>query len=213
MVRPRAVRLGPESEEVPISRPRPLSETPDAELVGRARAGEPWAEEALFRKHVDYIAALSYRLLRNHAETDDVVQETFVAALTQLRDLAMPNALRPWLAGIAVHKIHRRFRRQRLLSVLGMHRSTDEATLEACAPSSTSPEIRAELALLDIALARVAELDRAAWVLRYVEGYSLEEVATLCSCSLATSKRRILRAHTSVRTHVDVQIDTEGSDS
>jgi RNA polymerase sigma-70 factor (ECF subfamily) len=36
---------------------------------------------------------------------------------------------------------------------------------------------------------------RVAWVLRYVEGEALEEVARLCDCSLATAKRRITAAH------------------
>lgn len=209
MVHPRAVRLDAPPSIGPASRPRPLEEVPDADLVTRAQAGEPWAEEALFRKHVDYIAALSFRLLRNRTEADDVVQDTFVDALSQIRALATPTALRSWLAGIAVHKAHRRFRTQRLRALLGLHHSTHEAVLEACAPPSTSPEIRAELALVDAALSVVPDQERAAWMLRHVEGYVLEEVAVLCACSLATAKRRIARAQASVRLHVDIRgVDT-----
>lgn len=172
--------------------------------MDRARAGDRWAEEALFRKHVDYIAALAFRLMRSEAEADDVVQDTFVDALSQLRNLAEPRTLRSWLAGIAVHKAHRRFRRRKLRALFGLHVSTHEAVLEASAHDGASPEHRAELGLVDAALAGVPDAARAAWLLRYVEGHSLEDVARLCGCSLATAKRRISRTQQSVARHVEI---------
>jgi RNA polymerase sigma-70 factor (ECF subfamily) len=201
MVRPRAVRLD-------LRVPAPVTRTPvegisDGELVERIQSGDGWAEEALFRKHVDYIAALSLRLLRDRADADDVVQDTFLDAFAQIRHAA-PASLRSWLAGIAVHKAHRRFRRRRLLALLGLYHSSHEAVLEAHARPSTSPELRAELGLLDSALAGIDDADRAAWTLRYVEGYAIAQVAALCRCSLATVKRRIHRTDMVVQAHVEL---------
>jgi RNA polymerase sigma-70 factor (ECF subfamily) len=180
----------------------------DPELVRRTRAGDLRAEEALFRKHAPYITALAFKLLGDRSEAEDIVQETFLDAIRHLRALAEPLALRQWLAGIAVHKVHRRFRRRRLQSLLGLLRATDSTVLESCAHPETSPELCAELGLLDLALARLTDVDRAAWVLRYVEGYALDDVASLCECSLATVKRRIARAQVVVRAHV--QLDDDG---
>jgi RNA polymerase sigma-70 factor, ECF subfamily len=201
MVSPRAVARGPRA---PAAVARAPIDASDEELVSRARSGDGWAEEALFRRHVDYIAALALRLLRDPYEAEEVVQETFLAALTRLRTSA-PVTLRSWLAGIAVHKAHRRFRRRKLLSLLGLYRSSHDAVLEAHAHASTSPELRAELGLLDAALAQVADVDRAAWMLRYFDGYTLGEVADLCRCSQATAKRRIRRAQEIVRVHAEVE--------
>jgi RNA polymerase sigma-70 factor, ECF subfamily len=216
MVRPRAVRRDSAGEAAArVARARPFDEVPDEALVERARAGDRWAEEALFRKHVDYIGALSFRLLRNHADADDVVQDTFVDALAQLRTLTTPAALRSWLTRIAVHKAHRRFRRQKLRAFFGLAQSTHEAVLEACAPADVSGEMRTELGLLDATLRTVPDVARAAWILRHVEGFSLEEVGKLCGCSLATAKRRIQRAQASVLAHVDIECpgdDTIGAD-
>jgi DNA-directed RNA polymerase specialized sigma24 family protein len=72
------------------------------------------------------------------------------------------------------------------------------------AQTGTSPELCTELGLLDLALGALGENDRAAWVLRYVEGYALEEVAILCHCSLATAKRRINKARLVVNAHVEL---------
>ena len=58
----------------------------------------------------------------------------------------------------------------------------------------TTPELRAELGLLSRALERISAGERIAWMLRHVEGLSLEEVAQECDCSLATAKRRISSA-------------------
>lgn len=205
MLRPRAIRPQTRPEAGPKANRTPsFADVPDEELVARVRAGDRWAEEALFRKHVDYVTALSFRLLRNHEEADDVVQDTFIEALSQLRTLSNPSALRSWLAGIAVHKIHNRFRRQKLRALFGFYYSTHEAALLACAPEGASAEVRTELGLVDDALRLVPDVARAAWVLRHVEGFSLEEVARFCGCSLATAKRRIQRAQQSVAAHVDV---------
>jgi RNA polymerase sigma-70 factor (ECF subfamily) len=211
MLRPRANRLQKRPEaEAKANRTPSFADVPDEELVARTRSGDRWAEEALFRKHVNFVAALSYRLLRNHEEADDVVQDTFIEALSQLRTLSNPSALRSWLAGIAVHKIHNRFRSQKLRALLGFHYSSHDAALEACAPEGASAEVRAELGLVDDALRVVPDTARAAWILRHVEGFSLEEVARLCGCSLATAKRRIQRAQKSVAAHVDLDgLDVE----
>lgn len=202
MVRPRAIRL--EATVTPIVRRERADDPSDAALVDRVCGGDRSAEEQLFRRHVDYIAALSLRLLGDRTEADDVVQETFLDALSQLRSVNAPSSLRAWLAGIAVHKTHRRFRRRKLRALLGLYQASHGGGLEGCAHERTSPELRTELGLVDAALSNVADADRAAWMLRYVEGYVLEEVAELCGCSLATAKRRIKRAQEIVRAHVEL---------
>jgi RNA polymerase sigma-70 factor (ECF subfamily) len=202
MVRARVVRLPKRRPGHDVEGPAP--ELSDAELVRRARVGDADAEQAVFRRHAGYVLSLSFRLLRDHAESEDVLQETFLDAISQLRGIAEPVSLRQWLAGIAVHKVHRRFRRRRLQTLLGMFRPSDDSVLESSAHPDASPEMRAELALLDAALACLPEADRAAWMLRYVEGYGLDDVARLCQCSLATTKRRILRAQSVVLAHVEL---------
>lgn len=212
MARPIVVRLSTRVRPGKAVQPSTV-DMPDAELVHRTRAGDSDAEEALFRKHAPYIATLSFKLLGDRSEAEDVVQETFLDAIRHLRSLAEPRTLRQWLAGIAVHKVHRRFRRRRLQSLLGRTRATDSTVLEACARPDTPPDLCAELALLDLALAPLADVDRAAWVLRYVEGYGLDDVARLCRCSRATAKRRIARALIVVRAHVDLDESGEVQDA
>lgn len=187
-------------------RPRvvPLRDEPiaDAELVVRTRSGDRWAEETLFRRHFGAVAGVVTRLLGDPHEAEDVVQETFQSAMTELGTLREPAAFRAWLTQIAVRKVHRRFRRRRLLRALGFDASQPDAGLAELVSSDASPEQRAELALLDRVLDRLPAAERVAWMLRCVDGMRLEEVAVACGCSLATTKRRIAAAHSVVRAHL-----------
>lgn len=167
----------------------------DAELASRLVAGEQWAKEALYRRFVKSVWCTALRLVGNRPDADDIVQDTFVEALRDVDKLRDPSRMRAWLLRIAVHQAHRRFRKRKLRRKLGMDRSVEEASLEALAQPGTSAEARAELACIDRVLERVTAQQRFAWMLRHVEGMSLDEVAHACDCSLATAKRRI--AHTS----------------
>jgi len=177
----------------------------DRELVARALAGDRSADEAIYRRYAGHVTSLCLRLLRDRDELADVVQDTFVDVLQQLPELREPDLLQRWITGVAVHKVHRRFRRRRLRRLLGLERSSHDTLVSLHARGDTSAELRAELALLDAQLASLPDAERAAWILRYVEGYRLLDVAQLCQCSLATAKRRIAAAHARVAACVQVE--------
>ncbi len=180
-------------------------EVPDSELVERARDGDHWAEEMLYRRHASVLLGLCTRLLRHAPEAEDVVQDAFVDAFDQMRSLREPSMFRRWLTGIAVHKAHRRLRRRKLLRALGFADSAQNESLENCLSKGVSPEVYAEIICLDHALTELPDAQRIAWQLRHVEGYRLEEVAELCDCSLATAKRRLALADARVRKHVQFE--------
>lgn len=184
-------------------------EIDDAELVARARGGDRFAEDALVRRHFESVGAMAARLLGDRHEAEDIVQDTFATALSELRDLRDPSAFRGWLLQITVRKVHRRFRRRKLLRVLGLASGEPEGGLAELASSAASPEQHGELVLLDRALAKLGPADRLAWMLRCVEGMQLDEVASACACSLATAKRRIAAADRVVRAHVALDVEEE----
>jgi RNA polymerase sigma-70 factor (ECF subfamily) len=174
----------------------------DAELVARALSGERSAEAEIYARHVGYVMSLCVRLLGRRGEAEDAVQDTFVDVLEQLHQLREPARLRQWIGRVAVHKVHRRFRRRRLQRLFGLAPSHEEDLSLVPCTNRASPEQLAQLARLRQELAKVGDEARAAWLLRFVDGYKLEEVAELCSCSLATAKRRIAAADSHVRAHV-----------
>jgi RNA polymerase sigma-70 factor (ECF subfamily) len=187
--------------------PEGLSAT-DGDLVARAAAkgGDRAAEEALYRRHVRYVAGMIGRLLGDRTEAEDCVQETFAIALERIGTLRDGDAVRAWIAQIGVSQVRRRFRKRKLLRVFGLDRGADDATLEAFAWQGASPETHAELAKLWRALASLPTEQRLAWSLRHVEGNALDVVAVACGCSLATAKRRIAAADAHVRAHASLEL-------
>ena len=179
-------------------------DTTDLELARRIGRGDRWAEEAFYRRHVQQVVGLAQRLLGNSWDAEDVAQETFITAFeswSQLRDL---ERARSWLMQIAVRQVHRKFRRRRLRRLLGLDRNLDDLPLEALIREDTSVEVRAELLVLDTALKSLPPPCKIAWMLRYVEGLPLDEVAEKCECSLATVKRRIASAQQVIGSRVEV---------
>src|SRR5687767_2070492 len=136
----------------------------DARLVEAVLAGDRSAEERLYRRHAPSILRLATRLLRSHEDAMDVLQDTFVTAYEDLGDLRDRSAFRAWLHRVAVRLVHRRFRRRKLLGLLGLDRRGEEIPLESLADESASPEARVELRWLDAALLSIDERSRIAWI-------------------------------------------------
>lgn len=163
---------------------------PHLHLVGHGVTAESATRldlTTVYRLHSAYVATVGLRLLGNDAELDDLVQEVFIEAhhaLSQLRD---PNAVRGWLARICVRKSVRRLRRRRLRQMLGWEDVPDWQKTD----SSLTPEQMSEVRRAYRILARFPAEERVIWILRHIEGESLDEIGRLCECSKSTVQRRI----------------------
>ncbi|MFO7179153.1 MAG: sigma-70 family RNA polymerase sigma factor [Pseudomonadota bacterium] len=170
----------------------------DAALVVAARAGERWAQEALFRRHARLVIGLAQRLLPRSADAEDLVQDAFVHAFRHLDTLKNPQAFASWIASIAVRTASKRVRRHRLLTRLGLQRKEPidlDGLVAAGAPADVASELVGIYSLLD----RLPAEQRIALVLRRVEGMELSEIAEHMGLSLATVKRRLAVAEERLR--------------
>jgi RNA polymerase sigma-70 factor (ECF subfamily) len=179
------------------------SDATDAELVRRACEGDSWGQEVLFRRYVRDVTQLCTRLMGRREDADDVVQDAFAEALRDMGRLRDPDAFRSWLMRIAVNRCRKTYRRRKLSRALGLDRGYDDASLTQLGDRAASPETLVELELLDQVLRRLPTDQRIAWMLRHVEGETLEAVAELTGCSLATAKRRIDAGQVVLRAHVE----------
>ncbi|MGC4069471.1 MAG: RNA polymerase sigma factor [Polyangiaceae bacterium] len=162
-----------------------------AALVAGLVEGSEGAAVALFHEYASLVERTVGRVLGVDDELPDVVQEVFFRALRSVHRIRDPQALTDWLLQItictATDWIRKRQRRRWLVfrdpvqleEPVGL--PVDEAGREA---------VRATYAILD----RLAIEERLVFVLRYLEGMELTQVAAACDCSLATVKRRLGRA-------------------
>jgi RNA polymerase sigma-70 factor, ECF subfamily len=147
--------------------------------------------EALYRAESRYVAHLALKVLGRDLEVDDVVQDVFVAAARALGNLKEPRALHAWLGTVTVRLARRRLFARRVLALFGLDPQPEYGQLT---DPQAGPEQRLQVARLYCALDALPPKDRVAWSLRHVQGETLDEVARLCECSLATAKRRITAA-------------------
>ena len=184
----------------PTTKSKSESGPSDAALVVAARAGEKWAQEALFRRHVRMVNGLAFRLLGRDQEVDDLVQDSVLAAFRGLDRLAEPQAFSGWLASIVVRTAHKMLRRRRMLTRLGL-RKASSIDLDQVVSAASSPSARAELHQLYRCLDTLDPGARIALVLQRVEGMSIPEIASHMELSASTVKRRLKLAEARLAEH------------
>jgi RNA polymerase sigma-70 factor, ECF subfamily len=155
---------------------------------GGAPAGEPLDLDAMFRRYSPYVASIGIRLLGRDDDLDDLIQDVFLEAHRGIARVRDAGAIKGWLSRICVRRAVRRLRRRKLRTWLSFEALESEP---GCATAEASPEARAEIARLYRELEQLPALVRAAWVLRRLEGQSLDDIAVACACSKSTVQRRL----------------------
>ena len=166
----------------------------DESLVARAAGGDRRAFDDLYRRYVDLVWGRLGRLLGPDPEREDLLQQIFLEVFRALPRFRGDASFRTFLYRIVLNTVsdHLRRRRSRPLAI------TVEQ-LDELVDANASPEARAAqrqrlvttFALLD----RIKPKKRIAFLLRVVEGLSLEEIAELTRATPAAVAQRIRHAH------------------
>lgn len=165
----------------------------DQALVDGLRAGEAWARAALFDRYAPDVERILRRILGYELHTDmaDLVHDTFVQVLQSFDHLRDAGALRGWIQSIAAHTAYRTIRARRVRRWL---RFWEPSQIPDVAIDDVDPDVREAYRRTYQALDRLPADERVAFVLRYVEGMDLGQLAETCRVSLSTIKRRLARA-------------------
>lgn len=162
----------------------------DERLVDELQRGKDGARAELFDRYGPFVLRVLVRMLgTSEPECADLLHEVFVRALERIGSLRDARSLRSWLAGIAARTAQEWLRRRKRHGV--PHPPEAGAQREA---RSVSPEARQAVVSFYAMLDRFPEQERSAFVLRQLEGMSLQEVAKACAVSFSTARRRIDRA-------------------
>ena len=186
------------------------SETTDAELVQRARAGGLDAFEMLTTRHEQRVYSLAMRMLRQEQDAEDVTQQTFLSALENLDGFRGEASFSTWLLRIASHAALKVIRKRKGLETVSLEAATEASEHSDAVPHPEfiadwrqSPEQLVQKneirRLLDEALARLDEKHRLVFLLRDVEGLSIHETAEALDLSEANVKVRLVRARLQLR--------------
>ena len=178
---------------------------PDKSLVKLAKAGDVHAFELLMSQHRQRIYRAIFKITKNHEDSEDQVQETFMRAYRGLPQFREHSKFTSWLTRIALNQALMCLRRRRYSQVSLDHPiSTARDSLrddiydsrpnpeQDYAHSEATENLRMELSRLPMS-------SRSVLVLRHLQEYTVEEAAIELGISVAAVKSRVLRARQSLR--------------
>jgi RNA polymerase sigma-70 factor (ECF subfamily) len=186
----------------------------DDALVALARQGDEAAIRALIKRHNQRLFRVARAIVRNDAEAEDVVQASYVSAFTHLEDFRDEAKFSTWLTRIAANEAIGRLRRQRPstdIEQIDLESATSAQIIQFPAlQAQTNPESemsRQEIReFLEMAVDRLPPAFRAVFVLRDVEGLSVEETASFLSVKEETVRTRLHRARKLMRAALEEQL-------
>lgn len=185
-------------------------DTGDLDLVRRVQKGDKSAFDALVLKYQHKILKLVQRYVRDHAEAEDVVQDAFIKAYRALPAFRGDSAFYTWMYRIAINTA------KNALVAAGRR----PLTFDLEAQDAAGAEFRSRLRDTDTperlllteeirstvnrAIDSLPDDLRTAIVLRELEGFSYEEIATTMECPVGTVRSRIFRAREAIDRHLKV---------
>src|SRR5437868_5283241 len=171
----------------------------DAELIQRARSRDETAVRSIMQANNRRLFRIARGILRNDAEAEDVVQETYIRALTHLDGFRGESSLSTWLSRIAINEAMGRLRGQRVArqrDSLPLERP--EAEIIQFPAASNDPEKsmaqRQIQEVVEHAIDELPEPFRLVFITRVMEEMTIEETAELLSIKPETVQTRLHRA-------------------
>src|SRR4249920_2108942 len=151
-----------------------LSEGDDATLARALIARDPRAPRVLWQRFSPMVFRMLRRTLGADHDLDDLAQEVFLCVFEKVRGLREPKALKAFVISVTVLTTRHELRRRWVRRWVRLSKKSDAADTEVV---STDTDAREALGRFYAILDRVNVNDRTAFVLRYMEGLELTEVA------------------------------------
>ncbi len=177
----------------------------DAELIERAKAGDRGAQAAIVRKYEQMVYNVALRLTGNVEEAEGVMQETFIKVLEALPSFRGEAQLGTWIYRIATNFALMQLRKRKVplysLEEYNLDESRDLGVFNrSLAEDPEALVLNAELRqVMEEAIEALPPKYKTAFVLKDLEGLSLQQIAEMLELNVATVKTHIHRARLFLR--------------
>jgi RNA polymerase sigma-70 factor (ECF subfamily) len=187
----------------------------DAQDVNLARAGDDTAFRRLVERHSRGVFQLAFRMTGSEPDAEDIVQDTFLKAYRELRRFEERSSFGTWLHRIAVNcsydVLRKRPRHQAEPLDVDGGEARPALALEADPVGrpdrlAFSGEVQARVRT---AMNALSPAERSAFVLRHLEGRSIEEIGALLGLQMSATKHSIFRAVQKMRRALTPLLDSQ----
>lgn len=187
----------PDGGDEPVTAPKTTSETTEADLLKRARAGDRKAFDMLQARLEAPLQRFIYRLIGQTREDEDLIREICVSLYLNLERIETAEHLRPFVFRVARNLCYRLLRRQGgrpFVSLEALPESTPALSFGR-RNGAPSPEetVHQMLLLSEVqrAIDRLPEPQRLAMILYAEEEFSYAQIAAMLETDMGTVKSRI----------------------
>lgn len=162
----------------------------DVELVAALRAGHDGAVPALVERYGGHVRRVLMRVLGgNDSELGDVLQDVMMHAWEGIGGLSEARALKSWLTQIAIFTARKVIRRRHRRRWLTFFENVPEPEV-----SWAGQDLQEAAGCVYRIFDRMPVDERLPFALRMLEGLDLDATAAACGMSVATVRRRLVRA-------------------
>ena len=158
-------------------------------MLARVIDGDRAAQGALLAAHSPFIRRMLFRLVRRSADLEDLQQNVMMRILNSVHRYKPTASFQTWVGSICVHVARDALRRDRVrASHVG---SSPETSIAGHDDPQATIAARQQLACCQRALASLPAEQRMAFVLKVLDGHSVDEVARLMSAARSTTRMRL----------------------
>ena len=185
----------------------------DAAAVALARDGDSEAFHSLVDRHSRAVYRLAYRMTGSPHDAEDVVQETFLRAYKQLGRFESRANFGTWLHRIAVNcsidLIRSRPRRESAHDTSDLDAFPPAEAADMGRPSPERLMLSAQVqGRITEAMQSLSPMERAAFMLRHVEGHSIDEIGQALGLKSNATKHSIFRAVKKMRVALEPFVES-----
>jgi RNA polymerase sigma-70 factor (ECF subfamily) len=189
----------------------------DLELVNASKAGDIAAFEELVRRYDRKLLRIAKHVTNNQEDAEDVVQESFLKAFQYLGQFRGNSQFSTWLFRIALNQALLKLRRRRTTKEVSIDKdfeSEDDLPIDVADWAPDPEQLYQTAELRDILRNTLQELGpglRLVFVLRDIEGLSLQETAEALQLSVSAVKARCWRARLQLRERLSAYFNRRGT--
>ena len=189
----------------------------DEEIVAQVRNGNTASFEILMRRNNQRVYRAARAILGNDTEAEDVMQEAYVRAFTNLNQFESRAKFSTWLTRIAVHEALARVRKSKRLESLDSGSDSDVGVRAEPMSTIRNPEEQVfetqMKTLLEVSIDALPERYRTVFVLRELEEMSTAETAEALDITEEVVKTRLHRARAMLQTDLCSRVGSTAPDA
>ncbi|OLN31734.1 sigma-70 family RNA polymerase sigma factor [Desulfosporosinus metallidurans] len=178
-------------------------------IVTKLKSGDQQAFEELYELTHNKVYFLALKMVRNHENALDIVQETYISVYKSIDKLINPEVFNAWLSKIVVNKCKDFLGKQKEVLLTEKEELEDKDASDAIEDTSgdfiphevldKSETRNMIMALID----NLPEAQRTTLLLHYYQELNVEEIAAIIECPVATVKSRLIYARRQIKTGVE----------